>query len=117
LSGSNGLAARVARDRGEDPERSTARSAALAGIFEVGRLVAAPPGLDPDLVGCLSGRLAQVVRNAEFRAAAARAQRALDFADPATVAAELEAAEDERLSLVAAFRRHAEIASGAESAR
>jgi tripartite-type tricarboxylate transporter receptor subunit TctC len=117
LAGPDGLAARVARERGEDPEQSVALSAALAGIFEVGRFVAGPPGLDPHLAACLSGRLAQIVRDPEFRALAERAQRAVDFAEPAALAAELEAAEQEQLTLVDAFRRHAALARGEESVR
>jgi tripartite-type tricarboxylate transporter receptor subunit TctC len=117
LAGMDGLAARVARERGEDPETSGARAAALSGIFEVGRLVAAPPGLEPDLAECLSGRLAQVVADPRFRDVARRARRALDFAEPATLAAELEATEEGRLSLTAVLRRHAALALGARSTR
>jgi tripartite-type tricarboxylate transporter receptor subunit TctC len=117
LAGMDGLAARVARERGEDPETSGARAAALSGIFEVGRLVAAPPGLEPDLAECLSSRLAQVVADPRFRDVARRARRALDFAEPATLAAELEATEEGRLSLTAVLRRHAALALGARSTR
>lgn len=117
LAGTDGLAARVAQERGEDPERSVARAAALSGIFEVGRLVAAPAGLEPRLAECLSHRLAQVMRDPEFHAAAERAQRALDFSEPATVATELESTEEERLSLAAVLRRHAALARGGLSVR
>lgn len=115
LAGRDGLAARVARERGGDPDVSVARAAALAGIFEVGRLVVAPPGLEPDLVECLSARLAGVARDPEFRDAAQRARRALDFAEPARVAAELESTQQERLLLADVLRRHASLAGGGQS--
>ena len=47
LAGPNGLLARRARERGEDPERSLELAAAVSQMFLVGRLVVAPPGSIP----------------------------------------------------------------------
>jgi tripartite-type tricarboxylate transporter receptor subunit TctC len=110
LSGRDGLAARLARERGEDAEAAVTRAAALSRMFEAGRLVVAPSGLAPDLAECLSARLARVVRDSEFRAAAQRAGRSLAFADPTTLVAELEATEEERASLGEVLRHHAALA-------
>ena len=110
LDGTDGLAVRLAAERGEDPERSLARAAALSRLFEAGRLVVAPPGLSPELAECLSDRFAGVMSDPEFRAAAQRARRTVVFAEPSEVAAELEATEEERLSLADVLRRHAELA-------
>ena len=82
-----------------------------------GRLVAAPPGLEPGLAECLSGRLSRVVHDPEFAAAAEQARRALDFAEPAVVADELESSGAERLLLVDVLRRHAELARSGLSLR
>ena len=112
LEGRDGLAARIARERGEDPARNIALAAAVAALFEVGRLVVGPPGLDPDLGGCLSENLARVARAPDFLAATERAQRVVDFAAPATLVAQLEASEAEWEPLTAIFRRHAELARG-----
>jgi tripartite-type tricarboxylate transporter receptor subunit TctC len=117
LGGPNGLAARVARERGGDPEWSAARAAALSRIFEAGRLVVAPPGVAPGLAECLSDRLAGILQDPAFRAAAQRARRTVAFAEPSAVAAELEATEEERLSLAAVLRRHAELARSGVSLR
>ena len=79
LGGPDGLLARRARERGEDPERALQLAAAVSQMFSLGRLVVAPPGLDPELRRCLSERLAEVVRDSSFVAAASRAQRQLAF--------------------------------------
>jgi tripartite-type tricarboxylate transporter receptor subunit TctC len=108
LAGENGVAARAARRRGEDPAQVIAQATALAQLFQVGRIVVAPPGLDPDLARCLSDRLADVAADPAFLDAAARANRTIRFADPEQLASELTGIDDHRESLASILERHIE---------
>lgn len=117
LAGPNGLAARHARERGEDAERAAARAAALDRIFQVGRIVVAPPGLDPPLAQCLRDRFAEVTRDSGFVAAATRANRTLAYAHPDSVAAELAATATEREALGILFQRSVEAMRAAGAGR
>ncbi len=104
--GENGLAAKRAKELGEDPEPMVARAAALARMFQAGRMVVAPPGLDPLLTSCLRDRFAQVMHDSAFIARAAGARRKMAFAEASVVAAELEAAGPELQALGAVFREY-----------
>jgi tripartite-type tricarboxylate transporter receptor subunit TctC len=112
LAGEDGVAARAARLRGEDPGPIVAQAEAFSQLFLVGRLVVAPPGLAPELAQCLTDRLAEVTSDSAFLEAAARANRTFSFARPEELAAELTAVEEHRESLAAVVRRHIEQARG-----
>ena len=108
LAGEDGVAARAARLRGEDPGPIVAQAEALSQLFLLGRLVVAPPGLAPALAECLVDRLAEVADDPAFLEAAARANRTISFARPGELVAELTAIEEHRESLAAVVRRHIE---------
>lgn len=114
LSGEDGIAARRAREAGVDPTLAMARAAAIEGMFRAGRMLVAPPGLDPALTACLRGRFAQVMRDTAFVARAASVRRNMAFEEATTVAAELEAAAPELQALGVIFRQYvAEVRSEA----
>lgn len=106
VTGADGLAAQRAVELGQDPVVATRRAAALDRIFQAGRLIVAPPGLEPALARCLRERLAEVAADGSFLAAASKAGRTVEFADPAAIAAELDATAQDRNELGAVFRRH-----------
>ena len=110
LTGEDGLAAQRAMELGKDPAAAARRAAALDRIFQAGRLIVAPPGMEPALARCLRERLAEVAADGSFLAAAFKAGRTVEFADPITIAAELEATAQDREDLGAVFRRHLEAA-------
>ncbi len=106
LTGDDGLAAQRALELGEEPVAAARRAAALDRIFQAGRLIVAPPGMDPTLARCLTERLAEVAADSSFLAAASKAGRTVEFADPLTIVAQLEATAQDRRELGAVFRRH-----------
>ena len=117
VAGVDGLAAQRARDLGQDPGPAVARAAALDRIFLAGRLIVAPPGMDPVLTECLRDRLAEVARDSAFVARASRARRSIAFADASTLASELEATAAEREALGPVFRRHVDVARSGPAGR
>lgn len=106
LAGEDGLAARSARRIGRDPRPVVAVASALARVFDAGRMVVAPPGLDPQLTRCLRSRLASVAADPAFLASAARARRTVAWASAAEVAADLEATADARRRIGDDLRSH-----------
>jgi tripartite-type tricarboxylate transporter receptor subunit TctC len=112
LAGEEGVVARAARARGEDPAAALSQAAAFSQLFRVGRIVVGPPGLAPDLARCLSGRLAGVAADPAFLDAAARANRTIRFASPEDLEAELTGIEEYRESLASILERHIEQARG-----
>ena len=112
LGGPQGVAARVARERGEDPQAATQRAEALDRLFRIGRLIVGPPGLAVEQAACLSARLAEAVREPAFLAAAARARRTINFSGPAALAAEFQVTEGELSSMAFVVRRYLESVRG-----
>jgi tripartite-type tricarboxylate transporter receptor subunit TctC len=112
LAGEEGVVARAARARGEDPAAALSQAAAFSQLFRVGRIVVGPPGLAPDLARCLSDRLASVAADPAFLDAAARANRTIRFASPEDLEAELTGIEAYRESLASILERHIEQARG-----
>lgn len=117
VAGQDGLAARRARELGEDPAPLVARAAAFDRMFQAGRLVVGPPGLDPLLTSCLRKRFALVMEDSTFIARAAGARRLMAFAEASAVAAELEAAAPELEALRPVFRRYVEEARSGSPVR
>lgn len=106
VEGPDGLAVRRARETGRDPERAARLAAAIATVFETGRIVVAPPGLDPGLAACLRDRLATVVGDSAFLADAARLRRSITFLDADALQARVDATAPDREAVRAVFRRH-----------
>jgi tripartite-type tricarboxylate transporter receptor subunit TctC len=92
LAGDDGLAARRAGELQREKSEATATADALAGFVEVGRVIAAPPGVRGGLLRCLDQSLHEVMTDPEFEAAAARANRTLDVAAAEATTAEIRAA-------------------------
>ena len=105
LVGENGLATRRAREQGKDEQEALARAEALNRIMSLGRIVVAPPGLAEAQSRCLQKRMADVIADPTFQAAAAQAKRTLAHADAATLLAEVEAARLDRDDLASLLRR------------
>ena len=78
LSGPDGVAARRARALGRDPEVARSHADALDGTMAAGRLVTAPPGMDPGLASCLEARIFEAMTDPDFAAAMAKAKRPID---------------------------------------
>jgi tripartite-type tricarboxylate transporter receptor subunit TctC len=112
LAGPEGLAARVARERGGDPEAAIERAAALGRLFRVGRLVAAPPGVAPEMARCLRDHLASVARDPAFLAAAGRVRRSISFAAADALSEEARVSEAELRDLAVVVRRHVALVRG-----
>ncbi len=117
LGGADGLAAQVARQRGEDVERAVEVAGAVSNLFSMGRLVVGPKGLDPELSACLSDGLATAARDPGFVSAASATRREPEFADAATVMVDLERIEDELSWLAPILDRHAELLRTGASSR
>jgi hypothetical protein len=117
LGGPQGLAAQVARARGEDPEAAIRRASALDRLFRIGRSIVGPPGLAPEQAACLSARLGEVVRDSAFLAAAARARRTITFAAPSALAEEVRVSEADLASMASVVRRYIARARGTASPR
>jgi tripartite-type tricarboxylate transporter receptor subunit TctC len=80
LGGDNGFAARRAADQGGDRVEAAAMAAALTSLAGAGRLIAAPPGIKPDLRQCMEEALVNVLGSPEFVKAARAAKLPLDVA-------------------------------------
>ncbi len=106
VAGPDGVAAERARARGEDPAHRSAQAEALVRILAMGRLVVAPPRMDPVLASCLRDRLAQVLHDPAFVADMRRAKRELTYGDPAVLAAHLAETETDRDALRRYFLKH-----------
>ena len=104
LGGPDGLAARRARALGRDPGEANSRAEALARIMAAGRLVAAPPGMDPSLKSCLEERVFDAMTDADFGAAMMKVGHQLDLARGANVAASLLAAKRQVASFIPIVR-------------
>lgn len=91
LAGPDGLAARAAKLSNRDVERTRARATALVELTRVGRLIAAPPGLEPDLAGCMRDALHAALNDEAFVRNATSANLYLDVARGADAAARIKA--------------------------
>lgn len=91
LGGDQGLAARLARQRGADPKPVIRDATALADLIGEGRLIAGPPGMPDELRGYVEEVLAKICADSAFLATAARAGRSVEFAKGAAVRATLRA--------------------------
>ena len=80
LGGSDGLAARQAANRGLSPKEAQDSAEALIRIFDTGRLIVGPTGLEKSLSECLEARLHDALSAPAFLAAASTANRPLDVA-------------------------------------
>lgn len=94
LGGAGGLAAARATRRGREAAAAAAQATALAGLVGSGRLLAAPPGMEPALASCLRSALRTTLASADFLADAQRSRISLDVGDAESVRADL--AEVER---------------------
>jgi len=115
LAGPEGLVARLAIERGEDPAPAMARAEALVRMFQAGRLVVGPPGMAPEVAQCLSDRLSEVMRDSAFIASSVVARRAFAYLSPSAVLANLESTEADRAALAPVLRAHIERARGGTS--
>lgn len=70
LGGRDGLASSAADDRGGDVAKAEAQAEALIRVLSAGRLIVAPPGLEPQLFACLEAGLYEVLDDPRLRAAA-----------------------------------------------
>ena len=89
LGGPDGLAVARAKRSGRDAAAAVARASALSGLVGSGRLLAAPPGMDPTRTACLRAALHQTLAAADFRAAAERSQIVLEVGTAEAARAEL----------------------------
>lgn len=80
LAGPDGLAARLSELTGEDAENAAAQAQTLVELTGAGRLIAAPPGLDPELTQCMRDAVYAVLSDPEFEKAAADVDRPLHIA-------------------------------------
>jgi len=104
LGGPDGLAARRARVLGHDPEVAQSRADALDGTMAAGRLVAAPPGMDPGLASCMEARLFEAMTDSEFTAAMAKAKRPIDPAKGTKAAESISEAKAEAVTFTSIVR-------------
>ncbi|HEY5595929.1 MAG TPA: tripartite tricarboxylate transporter substrate-binding protein [Candidatus Bipolaricaulota bacterium] len=100
LGGAQGVAAGQAEALGRSVEQATAQAQALASLIGLGRLIAAPPGMEKSLFHCLEQGLHEALTDPEFVAAAAEAQRSLDVARADVVLAEFDAAIEQAAGFV-----------------
>ena len=84
LGGAGGLVAQRAAEAGLDVGEAVSNAAALIGLLDAGRLVAAPAGLDADLRQCLEDGLFEAMTDPSFVKAAGDAKRTLDIARGST---------------------------------
>ena len=82
LTGPQGIAAERVRRLGGDPKTAARKLDALVALLAVGRTLAAPAGLPPDLTACLRDVIARAVASPRFREAASRA--GFSLSDPAS---------------------------------
>jgi len=104
LEGLDGLAVRRARALGRDPELARSRASALAGTIAAGRIIAAPPGMDPGLAACLEGRLFETMTDTTLNAAMVKAGRPLDIASGTKAAALIRQAKRDAASIAPIIR-------------
>lgn len=83
LGGRDGVAARRARGRGRSADDALADVNALVDLVDAGRLIVAPPGMDPALARCLEQALMTTLHDPGFRGRAQRARLSLDVANGA----------------------------------
>ncbi len=92
LAGPNGVAARRAVELGRDPEQAIAMANAWLQIYEIGRLVVAPPDMPPALARCMEGTIARVLQDSAFVATAEAARRTLNYGSTEMLLDRLESA-------------------------
>jgi tripartite-type tricarboxylate transporter receptor subunit TctC len=91
LAGPDGAAARRAVELGRDPAEAAAQADAWVQIYEIGRLVVAPPDMPTDRAACLEAVIADVLQDPEFVAVAETARRKLDYGSTDALLRRLEA--------------------------
>ncbi len=82
LTGPQGIAAERVHGLGGDPKAAARKLDALVALLAVGRTLAAPAGLPPDLTACLRDAVARALASPAFREAASRA--GFSLSDPAS---------------------------------
>jgi tripartite-type tricarboxylate transporter receptor subunit TctC len=80
LGGTEGVAARRARQTGRPVEAVLDDVDALVRLIGAGRLVAGPPGIPPDLSACMGSALLEALQGADFQRRARDAGLSLDIA-------------------------------------
>ena len=80
LGGADGVAARRAAALGRSVTEATRNAQGISALIEAGRLIAAPPGLEPDLLRCLERAVAGALSDGAFVSSARSANRSLDVA-------------------------------------
>jgi len=108
LEGPDGLAVRRARERGRDPVAAQSRADALAKIVGAGRIIAAPPGMEPGLTSCLEDRLFEAMTDPELEVAMMKAGRPLDTARGTEAAELIRLAKQEAASFIPFIREQIE---------
>jgi tripartite-type tricarboxylate transporter receptor subunit TctC len=104
VAGAEGLAVGHARAVGADPEAARTRAAAFDWIYQAGRLVVAPPGMNGDLSACLADHLARIAADPAFVASAERMGRVVSFKHGVAVAEDLARIAPEQDALGVLFR-------------
>jgi len=94
LGGREGVAVRRASERGEDPGAAEAQARAIAEVIGAGRILAAPPDMDPGLATCLRQTVLRALNDEAFRQAAANARFAVDAASGEEAAESMREASD-----------------------
>jgi tripartite-type tricarboxylate transporter receptor subunit TctC len=105
LGGQSGVALQLTRSGGGDVDHVNRMVDALTDLGRAGRVIAAPPAMQPDLQACLHEHLQAALSGAEFRRAAAAANRPLEVADGPTARAHLRAASSSIPTLAPSVRR------------
>lgn len=83
LGGRDGVAARRAESQGRTVDDMVAEAAALVDLVDAGRLIVAPPEMEPALALCLEKALMTTLHDPAFRSSAERARLSLDVANGA----------------------------------
>jgi tripartite-type tricarboxylate transporter receptor subunit TctC len=96
LSGTNGVAERVAATTGESGAEARQLATALAHLIGSGRAVVAPKGVPTGIAGCFSSSIREALTSDGLPAATTRA---FDFADMRSAQADVEAAAREAAQL------------------
>jgi hypothetical protein len=94
FSGVNGFAARRSMELGQDPDTANRAATALTTLLSAGRLVVAPPGLDPALANCLEDGLIAVSDQLKLERHGGDMVRFIDMERSNEVEAEFAAAAD-----------------------
>ena len=90
LGGAQGLAALRAKKLGRDVREAELDVSTLSAIIGVGRLIAAPKGLDPSLSSCLEQTLREILTDPALKFAAANANRSLEVGSAKSVYEDLQ---------------------------